>query len=88
MSVGWSSNLTGTENGMVEIDTNAAVVPLQVAIQAVRDTAAPATSPPPVATNVGAGGCSIAQGETLADPTLWLLLLLAIGVLWRRLAAR
>ena len=88
MSVGWSSNLTGTENGMVEIDTNAAVVPLQVAIQAVRDTAAPATSPPPVATNVGAGGCSIAQGDTLADPTLWLLLLLAIGVLWRRLAAR
>jgi trimeric autotransporter adhesin len=30
------------------------------------------------------GGCSIARGDSPADPTLWLLLLLAVGALLRR----
>jgi hypothetical protein len=38
--------------------------------------------------NAGAGGCSIAQGDSLADPTLWLLALAAASVLaWRRRSA-
>ncbi len=86
LTVGWTSTAAGTETGMVEVDTTAAATPIQVTVQAVRETGA-ATSPAlPAMSNVGAGGCSIARGDTLADPTLWLLLLLAVGVLWRRRA--
>lgn len=38
--------------------------------------------------NVSNGGCSMASGETLFDPTLWLLVLLAIGALLYRRRAR
>jgi len=83
-AVGWSSTATGTETGTVEIDTSAAATPIQVPIDALRT---PATVPPSIS-NVGAGGCSIARGSSLADPTLWLLLLLAAGVLWHRRTGR
>ena len=100
LSIGWSSSAAGTEAGLVEIDTSAAAMPLQVAIQAVRAAAAPPPVPPPAPapppasaplptagpSNAGAGGCSIVRGDTLADPTLWLLLLLAGAVLWHRRA--
>ena len=83
MSIGWSSDVTGTEAGVVEIDTSASVAPVQVAIQATR--AAPVV---PQADSGGGGGCSIARGHTLLDPTLWLLSLIAAGVLWYRRARR
>ena len=98
LSIGWSSSAAGSEAGLVEIDTSAAAMPLQVAIQAVRASAvlppAPPPAPPPASaplptagpSNAGAGGCSIVRGDSLADPTLWLLLLLAGAVLWRRRA--
>lgn len=78
--VGWSSTAPGSESGSVEIDTSAAAVPTQVAIQAVRT---PAAADVPAMSNVGAGGCSIARGDG-TDPTLWLLVLLALAVQrWR-----
>lgn len=87
MSIGWSSSATGTETGAVEIDTNASVVPVQVAIQATR--ADPVVTPTPSThSNSGGGGCSLARGDSLFDPTLWLLTLLAAGVLWHRRARR
>jgi mono/diheme cytochrome c family protein len=92
LSIGWSSAAIGSETGAVEIDTNAAVTAIQVPITALRDAAAPPpTTPPPTppaTANAGAGGCSIARGDTLADPMLWLLLLLAGAVLWHRRATR
>jgi len=84
LSIGWSGPLAGTQAGTLELDTSAAATPMKVALQAVREAAvAPATS------NVGGGGCSIARGHSLADPTLWLLALLASAVLvWRRAERR
>ena len=86
LAVGWSSSTPGSESGMVEIATSASANPLQVPIQALRET--PVAGPPGPSTigNAGAGGCSIARGHTLADPTLWLLALAAAGVLWLRRA--
>lgn len=100
MNVGWSNATAASETGTLEITTNAAAAALQVSIQAVRsaaaapvapvapvDPAAPAPTPTPTSavSNQGAGGCSIARGDTLVDPMLWLLAALAAGVLlWRR----
>jgi trimeric autotransporter adhesin len=85
VAIGWTSTAVGTETGAVEIDTSAAAVPMQVALQAERvATAVTAQS----MSNVGGGGCSISRTGGLFDPTLWLLALLAIGVLWRRHANR
>ena len=78
VEVGWSSSATGSESGLVEIDSNAGAAPVQVPVQAERAAAAPAIS------NVGAGGCSLVGGDGLADPTLWLLGLAAAAVLWIR----
>ena len=38
--------------------------------------------------DVSGGGCTVARGETLADPTLWLLLLGAVVVLVARRRGR
>jgi len=88
LAVGWSNATASNETGTVEIDTSAAATPLQVAIQAARGMPASIPPVPLEMSNVGAGGCSIARGDSLADPTLWLLALLAAGVLWRRRASR
>lgn len=83
--VGWSNTAPGSETGSVEIDTSASATPIRVAIQAVRAAAAVDAA---AMTNVGAGGCSIGRADDLADPTLWLLLLLGAGaLLWRGPAA-
>jgi hypothetical protein len=87
LAVTWSSSASGAESGLVEIDTNAAATPLQVPLQGQREDAASiGGTGAPSMSNVGAGGCSIARGDSLADPTLWLLVALAAGVLWRRRA--
>ena len=77
--VGWSSSAPGVETGVVEIESGAGAGPTQVAIQAEREAAEP-----PQISNVGAGGCSLARDDGLADPTLWLLGLAAAAVLWIR----
>jgi trimeric autotransporter adhesin len=89
LAVGWSSTVLGSEVGVVEVSTNAAAAPVQVALLGVRQVAAvvlpgaPVVPTPAAATlsNAGGGGCSIANGRSLTDPTLWLLMFLAIGVL-------
>lgn len=84
VSIGWSGPLSGTQTGTLDIDTSAGATPMKVALQAVRESV--------VATemsNAGGGGCSIARGKGLADPTLWLLAMLAFAVLaWRRTERR
>ena len=87
LSVGWSSTTVGNESGMVEVDTSAAPTPMQVPLDAVRT----ATATPPAGAplgNAGGGGCSITRGDSLADPTLWLLALLALAVLLYRRSGR
>jgi hypothetical protein len=89
VSIAWSSSAIGTETGLVQVDTNASATPAQVAITATRDAL---TGPSggvggaggTGSSNAGGGGCSIAQGESLTDPTLLLLALLSIGVLFCR----
>jgi len=76
--VSWSSGAAGSEAGAIEFDTNASATALSVPVSATRD------APAAVMTNVGAGGCSIAGRHGLVDPTLWLLVALALVVLWRR----
>jgi len=64
---------------------SSAAAPLQVNLQALRERPASiGGNVAPAISNVGAGGCSIARGDTLIDPTLWLLAALAATVLWRR----
>jgi hypothetical protein len=82
VSIGWSSSAIGTETGSVQVDTNAPATSTLVAITATRDAAVPPS--PPTTSNGGGGGCSIAQGTSLTDPTLLLLALLSIGVLFCR----
>lgn len=88
LAVGWSSSTPGSEAGLIEIDTSASAAPLRVAIQATREKPASVLPSPPGISNTGAGGCSIVRGDTLADPTLWLLVVLAAALLWRRNARR
>lgn len=83
LSVGWSGPSAGTDTGALEIDSGAAATPQQVALQAT-----PAATPAPTLSNAGGGGCSLSSGASLADPTLWLLTLAAMGVLMRRRARR
>lgn len=80
VAVAWSNAAAGAETGSVEIDTNATAQPLAVPLAAAREAG--------VMTNVGAGGCSIAGRDGTPDPTLWLLVALALSVLWRRRLAR
>jgi hypothetical protein len=82
VSIAWSSSATGTETGSVQVDTNASATAAQVAITATRSAVVPPS--PPTTSNGGGGGCSIAQGTSLTDPTLLLLALLSIGVLFCR----
>lgn len=89
LNVSWAATALSAETGSVEFDTNAAPAPLSVPLQAVRESATGLNgASPPGLSNVGAGGCSISRGPTLVDPTLWLLTLLAVAVLWRRRAGR
>ncbi len=88
VAVAWSSMTPGTETGSVAIESNAAAAPVEVPIAAVRTTAAAVPSAAGALSNLGAGGCSIARTDTLRDPTLWLLVLLAACVLRGAVALR
>lgn len=77
LSIGWSGAPASADTGSAEIDYGAGTAPLQVALQVDRVI-------PPTMSNAGAGGCSIARGDSLMDPVLWLLVLGALAVLWQR----
>jgi hypothetical protein len=99
--IGWAGSASGSETGMVEIDTSASATAIQVPVEAGQSTglssfgsgslSATSTGTDGTAlsvSNAGGGGCSIARGDSVLDPTLWLLTLLAGGVLWHRRARR
>ena len=88
LTVTWSSAALGTETGTVVIDSTAAAAPTQVALQAVRTSATAPDLTSPGLSNVGAGGCSIARPGAPTDPTLWLLAIAAVAVVWRRRTER
>ena len=88
LTVTWSSTALGTETGTVVIDSTAAAAPTQVALQAVRTSATAPDLTSPGLSNVGAGGCSIARPGAPTDPTLWLLAIAAVAVVWRRRTER
>ncbi len=83
LSVTWTGSAIGTETGAIEVTTSAA--PIQVTIQAVRTADVPAAAG---MSNVGGGGCSIARGESLTDPTLLALTALAALLVLRRRSKR
>lgn len=75
-SVSFKPTAEGTLAGSVKISSNAADLPeLQISLSGTADPA-PKTS--------GGGGCSLVQGDSPVDPTLWLLAAAALGVLWWR----
>jgi hypothetical protein len=72
----------GMVNGEVAIASNASATPTRVALSA------QATESSGGLTNVGFGGCSVGTRDTLIDPMLALMLLIAVFVLWRRHTAK
>jgi trimeric autotransporter adhesin len=65
----------GAASGSLTINTDATPAQRAVALNAQGE------KPANVA---GGGGCSLSQGQSATDPTLWALVLLAAAVLWRR----
>jgi trimeric autotransporter adhesin len=63
----------GNSTGSLRINSTSG--PVDVALSGRADAAAPVTS---------GGGCSLANGDSARDPTLWVLLLLAVWVLLAR----
>ena len=78
VSVTFTPTDAGAATSMLRIRTNADTKALEVPLAGSGEEKA----------NVSGGGCSMASGDTLADPTLWALLLLAIGALVYRHRAR
>ena len=73
--------MKGAATGMLRVSTDTSSAAKEVALSGSGQAAA----------NVSGGGCSIVSGDTLADPTLWVLALLAIAALgyrWRARAAQ
>ena len=64
----------GTVQGVLHVHSDAQAAPLDVALSAHADPKA----------DVSGGGCTTVDGDSPGDPVLWLLVLLAAGVLWQR----
>lgn len=77
VSVSFVPTSTATGSGMLLVESNAQ--PAEVSL----------SGQPQEASNGSGGGCSMARGTTLRDPTLWLLVAMAGAVLgWRRWQAQ
>ena len=74
MSVSFKPLATGGGEGALSVTTDASATPMSVALSGDGVAAA----------DVSSGGCAIVAGDARGDPTLWLLVLLAAGVLWQR----
>lgn len=74
VSVTFAPNAEGAAAGMLAITSDAAAAPREVALSGTGD-------PKP---EVSSGGCSIASGQSVEDPTLWILVMLAAAALYRR----
>ncbi len=75
-SIGVMFTPTGASDnsGKLKIATDAGGPPVEVSLDGIGQDQP----------NVSGGGCSVVDGESLADPTLWVLLLLAAAALARR----
>jgi MYXO-CTERM domain-containing protein len=85
LSVAWTSATNASEIGSVVVTSDAPGANSTSVALSGTHTAAPAPGGG-TASNTGGGGCSLASGESPTDPVLWLLVVLAGGVLWRRRA--
>ncbi|WP_157360076.1 choice-of-anchor D domain-containing protein [Caldimonas brevitalea] len=75
LSITFEPTGTGAAGGVLSITSDASATPQQVTLSGEGTPAA----------DTSGGGCSLVEGDTLVDPTLWALLLAAGGVLvWRR----
>ncbi len=75
VSVRFQPSATGRVDGTVSITSNAANA-TTVTVAGTGQAAANVSS--------GAGGCSMVQGRGPTDPTLWAMVAVASGILWRR----
>ena len=69
---------SGPGQGTLTVVTDASASPTQVALSGDGQDAA----------DVSSGGCSVADGTSATDPTLWLLMLVAAAILWNRRKSR
>ncbi|RZI86815.1 MAG: choice-of-anchor D domain-containing protein [Rubrivivax sp.] len=78
--VSFNPNAAGNHAGAVQVMTNASPASVDVTLDGQGDKAA----------DVSSGGCSLVEGDSALDPTLWVLAFAAAGVLVhrRRAAAR
>lgn len=79
LSVTFLPDGEGARTGTLRIDADADPASVEVALSGRGEAKADLSS---------GGGCSLASGETLVDPTLWTLVLLAAAVLLARRRAR
>lgn len=79
VSVDFRPTDEGNAAGMLRVTIDAAPASREVALSGNGEGETDVTS---------GGGCSISTGKSPLDPTLWLLLLVAIAVAWRREASR
>jgi hypothetical protein len=75
VNVTFNPTAAGSTAGKLSIVSSATATPTEVQLSGSANAAASVSS---------GGGCSIASGDTLLDPTLWLLILAAAGVLIHR----
>ena len=78
ISVSFEPSSVSTASGKLSIATDSGARPLEVTLDGVGQQQA----------DVSGGGCTLASDDPHTDPTLWLLVLAAAGVLWRRSAQR
>ena len=75
VSVTFTPTVVGDATATLRIGTGASAQAAVVSLDGVGQASADVSS---------GGGCSIASGDALADPTLWALAVLALAVLWYR----
>jgi len=78
ISVSFEPSSVSTASGKLSIATDTGARPVEVNLDGVGQQQA----------DVSGGGCTLASGDPRTDPTLWLLVLAAVAVLWRRSAHR
>jgi hypothetical protein len=74
VTVTFAPSTTSTTSAKLSITTDSGAGPSEIALDGAGQDQASASS----------GGCTTADGDPRTDPTLWLLVLLALGVLWKR----
>ena len=77
IAVAFQPNNDGTSTGTLRITTDASPTTREIALSGKAEPKADVT-------DGGGGGCTIGDGTSPVDPVLWLTVLAALAVLWRR----